>query len=94
MEMVSNVVNNTITPQRSGPLHVPSKSTSDSPRTRISWEIGQMSRLITKAMALMVTLVCYTLMAATDPIAGSESEPPRTASSEPFLLGPPKEAVP
>lgn len=35
-----------------------------------------------------------TLMAAADPIAAAESAPPRTASSEPFLLAPPKQAVP
>jgi Neurotransmitter-gated ion-channel ligand binding domain/Neurotransmitter-gated ion-channel transmembrane region len=51
-----------------------------------------MSRLITTAMALMVTLVCCTRMATADPIAGSERDPLRTASTEPFLLAPPKQA--
>ena len=53
-----------------------------------------MSRLITTALALVVTLVCCTCTAASDPIAGSESLPSRTASSEPFLLAPPKAAGP
>jgi hypothetical protein len=53
-----------------------------------------MSRLIMTAMALVVTLVCCTRMAAADPIAGSESDPPRTGSSEAFLLAPPKQAGP
>lgn len=44
-----------------------------------------------KFMALVVVaVVCSTWMAAAAPIAGSKSEPPRTGSSEPFLLGPPK----
>ncbi|MDA2919386.1 hypothetical protein MYX76_07840 [Desulfobacterota bacterium AH_259_B03_O07] len=46
------------------------------------------------AMALVVTLVCCTQMAAANPIVGSESDPPRTGSSEAFLLAPPKEAGP
>jgi hypothetical protein len=45
-------------------------------------------------MALVVALLCCTLMAAADPIAGSESNSPRTGSNEPFLLAPPKEAGP
>jgi hypothetical protein len=45
-------------------------------------------------MALAVTLVGCTLMAAADPIAVDESVGSRTASSEPFLLAPPKEAGP
>jgi Neurotransmitter-gated ion-channel ligand binding domain len=45
-----------------------------------------MSRRITTVMVLVMTLVCCTRMAAADPIAGSESEP--------FLLAPPKQAVP
>lgn len=53
-----------------------------------------MSCLITKAIALAVTLVGCTLMAAADPIAMDESVGSRTASSEPFLLAPPKEAGP
>ena len=50
------------------------------------WEIARMSRLTTKAMTLVLTLVCCTLMAAADSIAA--------AASEPFLLAPPKEAGP
>jgi len=53
-----------------------------------------MHRLMTTALALVVTLVCCTRMAAAAPMAGSESDPPRTASSEPFLLAPPKAAGP
>ena len=45
-----------------------------------------MRRLTTKAMILVLTLVCCTLMAAADSIAAP--------SSEPFLLAPPKEAGP
>jgi hypothetical protein len=45
-------------------------------------------------MALVVTLVCCTRLAAADPIAGSGSDTPRIASSEPFLLAAPKEAPP
>jgi hypothetical protein len=52
------------------------------------------SRFTTKAMALILTLVCCTLMAAADSIAAAASDPPRTASSEPFLLAPPKKAGP
>ena len=50
------------------------------------WKIERMSRLTTKAMILVLTLVCCTLMAAADSIAAP--------SSEPFLLAPPKEAGP
>ena len=53
-----------------------------------------MGRLITKAMPLVVTIVCCTLMAAANPLAAVENDAPRTASSEPFLLAPPKEAGP
>ena len=53
-----------------------------------------MGRLVTKAVALVVTLVCCSLMAASDPVAAAESDPLQTASSERFLLGPPKEAGP
>jgi hypothetical protein len=53
-----------------------------------------MSRLMTTAMVLVVTLGCCTRMAAADPIAGSESDPLRTASTELFLLAPPKQARP
>lgn len=53
-----------------------------------------MSRLMITAMALVVTLVCCTRMAAANPIADSESDPTQTASSEPFLLAPPKQAGP
>ena len=53
-----------------------------------------MRRLMTTALALVVTLVCCTRMAAAAPMAGSESDPPRTASGEPFLLAPPKDAGP
>ncbi|HSF30823.1 MAG TPA: hypothetical protein VLK82_10180 [Candidatus Tectomicrobia bacterium] len=49
---------------------------------------------MTKTIALVVTLGCCTLMVAADPIAAAESDPPRTASSEPFLLAPPKDAGP
>ena len=35
MEMVSNVVNNTMTPQELGPLHVPPKSTAASPQAAV-----------------------------------------------------------
>ncbi|MDD5319562.1 MAG: hypothetical protein PHD43_02895 [Methylococcales bacterium] len=45
-------------------------------------------------MALILTLVCCTLMAAADSIAAAASGPPRTASSKPFLFAPPKEAGP
>jgi hypothetical protein len=54
----------------------------------------EMNRLITTVMVMVVTLVCCTWMAAADPIAGSESDPPRTGSGEPFLLAPPKQAGP
>jgi hypothetical protein len=53
-----------------------------------------MIRFTTNAMALMVTAVCCTSMIVADAIAGTESDPPRTASSDPFLLGPPKGAGP
>ena len=53
-----------------------------------------MTKSTTTAMALMVTLVCCTRIAAADPIAGSGSEPLRTASSKPFLLAPPEKARP
>jgi hypothetical protein len=53
-----------------------------------------MSRLIVTGIAMLVTLVCCTRMAAADPIAGAESNPPQTASSESFLLTPPNEAGP
>ena len=53
-----------------------------------------MSRLIVKAMALVVVLVCCSPLAAAAPIAGAESNPPLLASSERFLLGPPMEAGP
>ncbi len=45
-------------------------------------------------MALVVTLVCCTRMAAAGPIAGPESDPRAAASSEPFLLAPLKQAGP
>src|SRR5262245_4846069 len=51
-----------------------------------------MSKLITTGMALVVPLVCCALMTVADPIAGSETAPSRTASSEAALLAPPKEA--
>jgi Neurotransmitter-gated ion-channel ligand binding domain len=44
------------------------------------------------AMALVVPFVRCTLMAVADPIAGSETDPPRKGSSEPSLLAPPKAA--
>ncbi|MGB7946065.1 MAG: hypothetical protein WCH75_00135, partial [Candidatus Binatia bacterium] len=53
-----------------------------------------MSSFIVTAMALVVMFVCCTLMALVNAIAGSESAPARTESSEPFLLAPPKEAGP
>ncbi len=53
-----------------------------------------MSRLILTFMALVVTLLCLTRMAPADPTTGSESDPPLTEPSEPFLLGPPKQAGP
>src|SRR5262245_2772730 len=53
-----------------------------------------MHRLMTTTLALVVTLVCCTRMAAAAPMAGSESDLPRTASSEAFLLAPPKVAGP
>jgi len=52
-----------------------------------------MGRLITKVMALAVTLLCCTLMAAAEPIAAAETAP-RTVSSDPFLLAPPTKAGP
>ncbi|MGB7292451.1 MAG: hypothetical protein WBD99_09795 [Thermodesulfobacteriota bacterium] len=53
-----------------------------------------MSRLIMTILTLLVTLVCCAWMAAADPIAGSESNPPRTGLSGAFLLAPPKQAGP
>src|SRR5262245_28997407 len=53
-----------------------------------------MRRLMTTALALVVTLVCGTRMTAAAPLAGSERDPPQTASGEPFLLAPPKAAGP
>jgi len=53
-----------------------------------------MSRLTTKAMAVAVTLVCCARMAAAEPAAGSEGDPPRTASTDFSLLAPPTEAGP
>jgi hypothetical protein len=53
-----------------------------------------MDRLTTEAMALVMTLVCCTLMAAVDPIAAAESDPPRTASTDFSLLASPKAARP
>jgi hypothetical protein len=57
-------------------------------------EAGKMSRLIAKAKILALTLVCCTLMATAHSSAAAESDAPLTASSEPFLLAPPKEAGP
>ena len=53
-----------------------------------------MRRLMATVLALVVTLVCCMRMAAAAPMAGSESDPPQTASGEPFLLAPPKAAGP
>ena len=55
-----------------------------------------MSRLITIAMVLGVTLVCCTRITAAELITGPgpESGPFPTGSSEPFLLAPPKQAGP
>jgi hypothetical protein len=53
-----------------------------------------MNKLVTTAMALVVMLVCCTRMAAAPSTAGAGSKPPQPASSEPFLLAPPKEAGP
>ena len=47
-----------------------------------------------KVMTLVLTLVCSTLMAAANPTAATVSDPPPTASSEPFLLAPLKDAGP
>jgi hypothetical protein len=53
------------------------------------------SRLVTNAMAIVMTLMYCTWMAAADPsIAGTKSVPPLQVSSEPFLLAPPKETGP
>ena len=53
-----------------------------------------MERLTTKAVPLAVTLLCCTLIAASDAIAAAERDPPRPAFSKPFLLAPPKKAGP
>jgi len=53
-----------------------------------------MARLSTKGIALLVALVCCTRMAAAEPVPRTESDPPRTVSSGPFLLGPPTKAGP
>ena len=53
-----------------------------------------MSTLIKSAVLLVVLLVCCTWMAVAATTAGPGSNPPQSASSEPFLLGPPKEARP
>jgi hypothetical protein len=50
--------------------------------------------LVTRAPVLLVTLVCCMLLAAADSIAVPERDPPRTVSTQRFLLGPPKEAGP
>jgi hypothetical protein len=53
-----------------------------------------MSRFITTSVALVLTLVCCTRLAAADPTAGSGSDLRRRGSSEPFMLAPPKEGGP
>ncbi len=53
-----------------------------------------MAGLSTKRIALLVALVCCTRMAAAEPVPRTESDPPRTVSSGPFLLGPPTKAGP
>ena len=50
-----------------------------------------MSRLITTAIALVAMLVCCARMAAA---STTESKPPQTASTEAFLLAPPKQTGP
>jgi hypothetical protein len=77
-----------ITPQEWGLLHVPSKNTWDSSGRDLVGRPQGMSRLIITAMAMVVTLLCCTRMAAADTIAGSESNPSQTGKTEPFLLGP------
>jgi Neurotransmitter-gated ion-channel ligand binding domain/Neurotransmitter-gated ion-channel transmembrane region len=94
MAVVSNVASNIITPHEVGLRHVPSESVSASTQAAVQLRDRCMRRLMTTAMALVVTLVCCTCMAAGNPIAGSESDPSRTASGEPFLLAPPKGAGP
>src|SRR5262245_14766230 len=51
-----------------------------------------MSKLVTTGMALVVPFVCCASMTVADPVAGSETDPPRTGSSELALLAPMKEA--
>jgi Neurotransmitter-gated ion-channel ligand binding domain len=53
-----------------------------------------MSKLVITVMALAVTLLCFTRMAAAAPTTGSQSAPPRAGSNKTFLLGPPKQAGP
>ena len=53
-----------------------------------------MCRLTTKALVLVIALVCGTWRAAADPIAGTADDPLRAASSLPFLLAPPKQDGP
>jgi hypothetical protein len=53
-----------------------------------------MRRLTTKALVLVIALVCGTWRAAADPIAGTADDPLRAASSLPFLLAPPKQDGP
>ena len=52
-----------------------------------------MPRLSKKGMALVVTLVCCTRMAAANPVLLTESDPPAALTGS-FLLAPPKEAGP
>jgi hypothetical protein len=53
-----------------------------------------MHRLTTKAVVLVIALVCGTWKAAADPNAGTADDPLRTASSPLFLLAPPKQDGP
>ena len=45
-------------------------------------------------MALVLTLVCCLQLTITDSISGTDNDLPRTGSSEPFLLSPPKQTGP
>jgi hypothetical protein len=53
-----------------------------------------MNRFITRAIALVLTVVCCLQLAITDSISGAENDLPRTESNEPFLLSPPKQTGP
>ena len=53
-----------------------------------------MNKLISMIVMLVVAVVCSARVTAAQPVGEPDIEPSRTATSEPFLLAPPKEAGP